>query len=89
MTRMSREFTLVLLGSGLLSSGYFLFPEQEFEKRTEEDARRRVGGSSTHGSHFVYLGHYSRAGTVSGGRAPAMGGVSRGGLGSIGARAGG
>ena len=33
MTRMSREFSLVLLGAGLLTAGYFAWPEQDFERR--------------------------------------------------------
>ena len=30
MTRMSREFSLVLLGAGLLTAGYFMWPETGF-----------------------------------------------------------
>jgi hypothetical protein len=87
MTRMSREFSLVLLGSTMLSGGYFAWPEQDFEKRAEEQAERRVGGR-TNGSHVVFISHYGSS--MSGaGRAPAMASVSRGGLGSIGGRVGG
>jgi hypothetical protein len=92
MTRMTREFSLLLLGSGMLTSGYFLWPEQDFEKRSEEQAQQRVGGqSSTYGrSHIIYVGHFGGSGSVTGaGRSPAMGSVSRGGLGSIGGRVGG
>ena len=39
MTRMSREFSLVLLGAGLLTAGYFMWPEKDFEKRAEEQAK--------------------------------------------------
>jgi hypothetical protein len=92
MTRMSREFSLLLLGSGMLTGGYFLWPEQDFEKRAEEQAQNRVGGGQggTSRTHFVYIGHFGGSGSVSGGgRSPAMAGVSRGGLGSIGGRVGG
>ncbi len=92
MTRMTREFSLLLLGSGMLTSGYFLWPEQDFEKRSEEQAQNRVGGQGRSGGvHFIYLGHYGGSGSVSGGaaRSPAMSGVSRGGFGSIGGRVGG
>ncbi len=92
MTRMTREFSLLLLGSTMLTGGYFLWPEQDFEKRSEEQAQQRVGGhGSTSGrSHIVYIGHFGGAGSISGaGRSPAMASVSRGGLGSIGGRVGG
>ena len=38
MTRMTREFSLVLLGASALTAAYFLWPEQDFEKRSEEQA---------------------------------------------------
>jgi hypothetical protein len=79
--------SLVLVGSGMLASGYLLWPEQDFEKRAEEQAARRVGGQSRSGGHVIFISHYGGAGSVSGaGRAPAMASVSRGGLGSIGGR---
>jgi hypothetical protein len=85
---MSREFSLVLLGAGLLTTGYFAWPEQDFEKRSEEQARQRVGGRSTGGSHVIFIGHYgSSSSAVRGGGA--MASVSRGGFGSIGGRVGG
>jgi hypothetical protein len=92
MTRMSREFSLVLLGSGLLTAGYFAWPEQDFDKRTEEQARKRVGGSGTSrsgGMFFIYHGVGGGSSSVSGGRSPAMASVSKGGFGSIGGRVGG
>lgn len=89
MTRMSREFSLVLLGAGLLTAGYFMWPEQDFEKRSEEQAQKRVGGRS-HGGHILFIGHFGGgSSSVSGGRSPAMASVSKGGLGSIGGRVGG
>jgi hypothetical protein len=90
---MSREFTLVLLGAGLLTAGSYLWPEQDFEKRSEEQARQRVGGNRngtrTTGG-FIFIGHVGGGSSpVSGGRSPAMASVSRGGFGSIGGRVGG
>jgi hypothetical protein len=88
---MSREFTLVLLGAGLLTTGYFLWPEQDFEKRSEEQTRKRVGGNATRTTTgFIFIGHVGGgSSTVSGGRSPAMASVSKGGFGSIGGRVGG
>lgn len=87
MTRMSREFSLVLVGAGLLTAGYFTWPEPDFEKRAEEQAGRRVGHRT--GGHFIFIGHFGGGGAaaVSGtGRSPAFASVSKGGLGSIGGR---
>jgi hypothetical protein len=89
MTRMTREFSLLLLGSGMLTGGYFLWPEQDFDKRSEEQAQQRVGGSVRTGGHILFIGHYGGSGSMSAGRSPAMASVSRGGLGSIGGRVGG
>ncbi len=57
MTRMSKEFTLVLLGSGILTAGYFTVPaaEEEMEKKAEEQAAHRTGHSTYHRHH--YYGH--------------------------------
>jgi hypothetical protein len=86
MTRMSKEFSLVLLGAGLLTAGYFLWPEPDFEKRAEEQAGRRVG--SRHGGHILFIGHFGGgSSSVSGtGRPAAIGSVAKGGFGSIGGR---
>ena len=86
MTRMTREFSLVLLGAGMLTTGYFLWPEQDFEKRSEEQARTRVGTRS-HGG-FLFIGHLGgpRSSVARSGGAGMMGSVSKGGLGSIGSR---
>lgn len=86
MTHMSREFSLVLLGAGLLTAGYFAWPEPDFEKRAEEQAGRRVGHRT--GGHFIFIGHFgSGAASVTGtARSPAFASVSKGGLGSIGGR---
>ena len=93
MTRMSREFSLVLLGAGLLTAGYYAWPEQDFDKRAEEQARKRVGGNGNGtrgGGTFIFIGHMGGgSSSVSGGRSPAMASVSKGGFGSIGGRVGG
>lgn len=86
MTRMSREFSLVLLGTGLLTAGYFAWPEPDFEKRAEEHAARRTGSRT--GGHILFIGHFGGGpSSVSGGaRSAAFASVSKGGLGSIGGR---
>jgi hypothetical protein len=88
---MSREFTLVLLGAGLLTAGYFAWPEQDFEKRADEQAQKRVGGNGARAGHshvgLIYIGHYGNS--TAPGRSPAMANVSRGGFGSVGGRVGG
>lgn len=87
MTRMTREFSLVLVGAGILTAGYFLMPEKDLEKRSEEQARARVGGGRTHGHVFIWV-HSSSVtrSATGGGRSPAMAAVSSRGFGSTGAR---
>lgn len=91
MTRMSREFSLVLLGAGLLTTGYFVWPEQNFDKEADKQAEKRVGGRPRSGGGFIFVGYFGGGGasSVSGGRSPAMASVSKGGFGSIGGRVGG
>lgn len=92
MTRMSREFSLVLLGAGILTAGYYVWPEQNFDKQADAQAEKRVGGRPrSGGGGFIFIGHFggSGASSVSGGRSPAMASVSKGGFGSIGGRVGG
>lgn len=94
MTRMSRELSLVLLGAGVLTAGYVMWPERDFDKKAEEQARKRVGGNDNgnggrtrSGGGFIFIGHFGGgSSTVSGGRSPAMASVSRGGFSSIGGR---
>ncbi len=90
MTRMSREFSLVLLGAGILTAGYFAAPspEDELERKADEQAARRVGHTTTthrrSGGPLVLFVHgpgYAGSGYS---RAPAMPSVSRGGIGGIG-----
>jgi hypothetical protein len=92
MTRMTREFSLVLLGAGLLTTGYFWWPEQDFEKRAEEQAQKRVGGGAngrSHGIGILYIGHFGGGSSSVGGRPPALASVNKAGFGSIGGRVGG
>jgi hypothetical protein len=53
MARMTREFSLVLLGAGLLTAGYFLWPEDDPLKKAEEGGGGRGDGSRRRG--FVPL----------------------------------
>ncbi len=85
MARMSREFSLVLLGSGILSAGYFLFQDnEELAAKEDEQVRQQVGSSNGRHSHvplmFFYHGGYSSARS-----SPALGGsVASRGFGGIG-----
>jgi hypothetical protein len=88
MTRMSREFSLVLLGAGILTAGYFAAPsrEEELEKKSEEQAAKQVGHRHhTHRAHiplllFVHSPGYAGPST----RSPAMPNTNRGGIGGTG-----
>jgi hypothetical protein len=87
MTRMSREFSLVLLGAGVLTAGYIWWPEQDYQKRADEQAARRVGGDTTGSRGTVLIWVHSSGGSYSTtGRSAAMASVSRGGFGSTGGR---
>lgn len=82
MARMSREFSLVLLGAGILTAGYFLWPEDDLQARAEQQAVQQVagqGGHRYHGHPIVFL-HGGRVG----GPSPAKASLPRGGFGSIG-----
>lgn len=98
MTRMGRDFSLVLLGASILTMGYFMTasPEAEMEAKADEQSAERVGGgqrdsSGRHHYHpgfamiWLHSGGYSGTGA---GRAPAVGGVARGGFGGVGRSAG-
>jgi hypothetical protein len=93
MTRMSREFSLVLLGSGILTAGYFLAPspEDELERKAEEQAAVRVGHDGEHarttyyhGGHVVFFVHSPGYAGGSYGRSAASPTVSRSGFGGVG-----
>ncbi len=93
MTRMSREFSLVLLGSGLLTAGYFAWDnEEKIAADMDKQAQKRVGGNgtATHrpGGMLLFISHGSTS-SVTSGRPPAMASVTKGGFGSIGSRVGG
>ncbi len=69
MARMTREFSLVLLGAGLLTSGYFLFPEEDPIKIANEKDAAAAGGGGSHGRsgyhHVVFLhGAGTRSATI-------------------------
>ena len=91
MTRMSKEFSLVLLGAGVLTAGYFMAPlaEEEMEAKQEEQAAHRTGHTNYHRSHvgvplFLWIHSPGYAGHPSG-RPAAYSSTSRaGGFGSIG-----
>ncbi len=101
MTRMSREFSLVLLGSGILTAGYFLAPspEADLEQKANELAAERVGGGTRdsngtyryHPGYMLFFMHSSGyTGGAAGGRSAAVSGpVSRGGFGGVGRSAAG
>jgi hypothetical protein len=93
MSRMSREFSLVLLGAGMLTAGYFMAPspDDELEKKADEQAAQRVHANNGQGGHYRPHGFFllwahspAYAGGAAGGRSPAMSTVSRGGFGGIG-----
>ena len=88
MTRMTRDFSLVLLGAGILTAGYFLATSPDMEAKADEQAAERVGGGERDSrGHYHYRPGFVmlmvHSGGYSGGstRSPAMGGVARGGFG--------
>ena len=91
MARMSREFSLVLLGAGILTAGYFAYRDDNNLFAKEEDqAKQQVSSNRRGGYHgpliFIHGGGYSSGRASS----PAMAsGVARGGFGGIGAHAAG
>ncbi|MCC6419545.1 MAG: hypothetical protein IT429_15030 [Gemmataceae bacterium] len=91
MARMTREFSLVLLGAGVLTAGSFLWPEENLEAVANEQADKRVAATGSRGYRsgfpmFLWL-HTSRAGMGAGRTlSPARVGLTRGGFGGVGAR---
>jgi hypothetical protein len=93
MARMTREFSLVLVGSGILTAGYFLYPEDDLGARQKEQVEQQLAGNNDnqnnrryHRTTFIWIhtGAWGPAGAT-GPRPVAMGGsTSRGGFGSIG-----
>ena len=99
MTRMSREFSLVLLGAGALTAGYLTAPDGDaaVEQKADEVAAAQTGHqngttSSHRGGHshffFVHTGGYAGYSTPAG-RSAASPGVARGGFGGTGRATGG
>ena len=96
MARMTREFSLVLVGSGILTAGYFLYPEEDLQAKQDEKAQQQVAGNNGHhrthhGPGFFFIpimyggGYGGYGGAANASRPVAMGGgVARGGFGSIG-----
>jgi len=87
---MSREFTLVLLGSSLLTAGYFLWPEEDPVRKAEaanadpanNNDGRNNGNRTTYRSRYTVIPIFYGSGRTS----PAMPRttVSRGGFGRTG-----
>lgn len=95
MARMTREFSLVLVGSGILGAGYFLYPDEDVEAKQKEQVQQQLAGNNnnnngvrrTHGTFiWIHTGAWGYSSPAAGGRPAAMGGgnISRGGFGSIG-----
>jgi hypothetical protein len=91
MTRMSKEFTLVLLGSGILTAGYFTVPsaEEEMEKKAEEQAAHRTGHTHYHRHHGIgfiplFIHSHGYAGSATGRPAAHSATTRSGGFGSVG-----
>jgi hypothetical protein len=90
MARMSREFSLVLLGSGILTAGYFLYPEDDLAEMQDKKISQQVTGntnSTTHyrsGGGFMFMYFGGMGGGSSRPMAYGGGSVSRGGFGGIG-----
>lgn len=94
MTRMSREFSLVLLGSGILTAGYFTAPspEEEMAKKQEEQGAERVGDKNggtnrtyRPGGMFLFIHSPYYGGGTTAGRPAAYSPTTRaGGLGAAG-----
>src|ERR1700722_89642 len=85
MARMTREFSLVLLGAGLLTAGYFLWPEEDPIKIANEQDAVAGGNGGSRGRagirHVVFLhGIGGRSATVSP-TSSVRGGFGRGGSG--------
>lgn len=92
MSRMSREFSLVLLGSGILTAGYFTAssPEDEMERKQNAQAAERTGdpNSTTYrrsGGMFLFIHSPYFGGGTTNGRPAAYSPTTRsGGFGSVG-----
>ena len=100
VTRMGRELSLVLLGAGILTAGYFMAPsrDEELETKADELAAEEIGEDKeeTHRRHrshlplllFVHSRGYAGAGTGPTARASSPA-VKQGGFGATGRAFGG
>jgi len=96
MTRMGREFSLVLLGSGILTAGYFVAPDpaDALAEKADQQIGDRVAANETNRRHYyggthVFLWAHSSAYTSRyGGSTASLSGVSRGGFGGFGRASG-
>ncbi len=90
MARMSREFSLVLLGGGLLSAGYFLYPEQEPLNLDKEEAGGGGGNNqrtrSGRDHHILIFHSTTTAARTNPSRSSFSGATTRGGFGRSGIR---
>src|SRR4051812_28232307 len=94
MTRMTREFSLVLLGSSLLAGSAFFVGDEDPEHKANREVQQQLAGGhgqTTHHSrtHFYPIFFHSSRSMLGSGRAPSSAGrvstsVSRGGFGSTG-----
>lgn len=93
MARMTREFSLVLVGSGVLTAGYFTYPAEDIEAKQDEAVKQQLAGNQQqnnqgHTRHYRpgFIWIHPWVGGAYGSRPPAMGGshVARGGFGGIG-----
>lgn len=91
MTRMTREFSLVLVGSGILTAGYFLYPD-DAQAKEDEAINNQVAGQNNNSSYrrtgpgflFIHTGGWGTGGSSSV-RGPATASAGRtGGFGSLG-----
>jgi hypothetical protein len=89
MARMNREFSLVLLGAGLLTAGYFLAPDSDPVQRATDAATEGVENNVQAGSsrrrrttHTIIIFHS----TVGPHRAFGTSSTVRGGFGGSGSR---
>src|SRR5262245_45192835 len=99
MARMTREFSLVLLGAGVLTAGSFFWPSEDLEAAANEQVAQQVASSNSSGYRrsgggmfFVWI-HSSRAGAMphqAGAASPLKSGLTRsGGFGAVAGRVGG
>ena len=81
MPRMTREFSLVLVGSGILTAGYFLYPDDDLEAKQKEQVQQQLAGNNnnnnqqghrrTHvGFIWIHTGAWGASGAEFAGRPP-------------------